>query len=141
MLVLSRKVGQELIIGDNIRITVNKISGNRVTIGISAPNDVRIVRGELEPHAPGSSGSAGEVLSVDGDALSDRLKVARQTRQRPVSPSPNSAASVDTTVPEHREPPAAKCPPLDPVKEAKGRLAPWTLDASQGADEVGRQAQ
>ncbi len=49
MLVLSRKVGQELVIGDNVRITVNRISGSRVTLGISAPADVRIVRGELEP--------------------------------------------------------------------------------------------
>ena len=49
MLVLSRKAGQDIYIGDNIRITVNKISGNRVTIGIAAPNDVRIIRGELEP--------------------------------------------------------------------------------------------
>ncbi len=49
MLVLSRKMGQELVIGDNIRITVSRIGGNRVTLGIVAPNDVRIVRGELEP--------------------------------------------------------------------------------------------
>ena len=49
MLVLSRKSGQELVIGDDIRITVNRVSGNRVTLGISAPNDVRIIRGELKP--------------------------------------------------------------------------------------------
>jgi carbon storage regulator len=48
MLVLSRKVGQELVIGDNIRITVNRVGGSRVTLGISAPGDVRVVRGELE---------------------------------------------------------------------------------------------
>jgi carbon storage regulator CsrA len=49
MLVLSRKPGQELVIGDNVRITVNRVSGNRVTLGISAPDEVRIVRGELDP--------------------------------------------------------------------------------------------
>lgn len=49
MLVLSRKVGQEIIVGDNIRITVNKVSGNRVTLGVEAPDHVRILRGELEP--------------------------------------------------------------------------------------------
>ena len=48
MLVLSRKAGQELVINGNIRITVNRISGNRVTLGISAPKNVRVVRGELE---------------------------------------------------------------------------------------------
>ena len=51
MLVLSRKVGQEIIIGDNVRITVTKVSGNRVTLGIEAPDHVRILRGELEPIA------------------------------------------------------------------------------------------
>lgn len=51
MLVLSRKAGEELIIADNIRIVVNRIAGNRVTIGIEAPGNVRIVRGELDPLA------------------------------------------------------------------------------------------
>jgi len=51
MLVLSRKVGQELVIGDSVRIIVNKISGNRVTLGVEAPHDVRVLRGELEPIA------------------------------------------------------------------------------------------
>jgi carbon storage regulator len=50
MLVLSRKVGEKLVIGDNITVTINRISGNRVTIGIEAPGSVKIVRGELERH-------------------------------------------------------------------------------------------
>ena len=49
MLVLSRKVGQEIVVGDSVTIVVNKISGNRVTLGIKAPQSVHIVRGELEP--------------------------------------------------------------------------------------------
>lgn len=48
MLVLSRKVGDSIRIGDNIEIVVNRISGNRVTIGVEAPKDVRILRGEVE---------------------------------------------------------------------------------------------
>jgi len=47
MLVLSRKVGERLVIGDNITVVINRIAGNRVTLGIEAPSDVRIVRGEL----------------------------------------------------------------------------------------------
>lgn len=49
MLVLSRKVGERIVIDDRITIVVNRISGNRVTIGIEAPDSVRIVRGELQP--------------------------------------------------------------------------------------------
>lgn len=48
MLVLSRKAGEKLMIGDDVVLTINRISGNRVAIGIEAPRDVRIVRGELE---------------------------------------------------------------------------------------------
>ena len=48
MLVLSRKVGEKIVIGDNITIVVNRISGNRVSIGVEAPEDLNIVRGELE---------------------------------------------------------------------------------------------
>lgn len=47
MLVLSRKEGEKLVIGDNITLVVSKISGNRVTLGIEAPAEVKIFRGEL----------------------------------------------------------------------------------------------
>ncbi|TWU42845.1 carbon storage regulator [Novipirellula artificiosorum] len=48
MLVLSRKEGEQLLIGENIVLTINRISANRVAIGIEAPKDIRIVRGELD---------------------------------------------------------------------------------------------
>lgn len=48
MLVLSRKVGEKLVIGDNITVVVSRVSGNRVTLAIEAPQEVRIVRGELK---------------------------------------------------------------------------------------------
>lgn len=48
MLVLSRKEGERLVIGDNITLVVSKIAGNRVTVGIEAPADVKIYRGELK---------------------------------------------------------------------------------------------
>ena len=47
MLVLSRKEGERISIGDNITLIVSKVCGNRVTIGIEAPRDVKVVRGEL----------------------------------------------------------------------------------------------
>jgi carbon storage regulator len=47
MLVLSRKAGDRIMIGDNITVVVNKVAGNRISLGIEAPPDVRIVRGEL----------------------------------------------------------------------------------------------
>ena len=48
MLILSRKVGESIAVGENITIVVNRIAGNRVALGIQAPSNVRVVRGELE---------------------------------------------------------------------------------------------
>ena len=47
MLVLSRKVDEQIIIGDQIRVTVVSIRGNQVRLGFEAPHDVSIFRKEL----------------------------------------------------------------------------------------------
>ena len=71
MLVLSRKIGEKLVIGDNITVVVSRVAGNRVTLGIEAPTDVRIVRGELKNNIDASGPSARTlgVFSSDEDAL------------------------------------------------------------------------
>lgn len=56
MLVLSRKVGESILIGNDIRVTFNRVAGNRVTVGVEAPQHVRIVRGELETTPRESAG-------------------------------------------------------------------------------------
>ena len=48
MLVLSRKVGERLWIGDGISITVVKITGGGVRIGVEAPPEMPVVREELK---------------------------------------------------------------------------------------------
>jgi carbon storage regulator len=47
MLVLSRRVGEEIIINDNIRLTVVAVKGDRVRLGIVAPRDVTVDRSEI----------------------------------------------------------------------------------------------
>lgn len=47
MLILSRKTGQSLIIGDDVEIKIVSIDGDNVKIGISAPKDVTVMRKEL----------------------------------------------------------------------------------------------
>jgi carbon storage regulator len=47
MLVLSRKEKQTILVGDDIEITICRVSGRRVSIGLSAPKNVDIRRGEI----------------------------------------------------------------------------------------------
>ena len=62
MLVLSRKVGEEIVIGDNIRVRVLAVQGNQIRLGFVAPREVSIQRLEL-------------------------LESGREIKQRPASPS------------------------------------------------------
>lgn len=52
MLVLGRKVGDEILIGDNIRLVVVAIRGKQVRLGLEAPQQVPIRRGEIENRCP-----------------------------------------------------------------------------------------
>ena len=47
MLILTRRVGESLMIGDNVNVTVLGIKGNQVRIGVNAPKDVAVHREEI----------------------------------------------------------------------------------------------
>jgi carbon storage regulator len=47
MLVLSRKTGEEIVIGGDVRVTVLEVRGNRVKLGFSGPREVPVHREEL----------------------------------------------------------------------------------------------
>jgi carbon storage regulator CsrA len=49
MLVLTRKMNEQIQIGDNITVSILRIKGNTVRVGIQAPRQVRVIRGELPP--------------------------------------------------------------------------------------------
>ena len=52
MLVLSRKVGEKILIGDNISVTVVRVSQGTVRLGVEAPDDLSIVREEIKDQQP-----------------------------------------------------------------------------------------
>ena len=51
MLVLTRKANEQILIGDDIKITLVRVRGDSVRVGIEAPREVRVVRGELADRA------------------------------------------------------------------------------------------
>jgi carbon storage regulator len=71
MLILSRKVGEKIVIGDGITVVVSRVSGDRVTLGLEAPPEVRILRGELSPFDKRSA-----------EPLSSPTVVGRHTERR-----------------------------------------------------------
>lgn len=50
MLVLSRRIGEEIVVGNDIRLTLVSVQGGRVKLGISAPSSISIRRAEIAPH-------------------------------------------------------------------------------------------
>jgi carbon storage regulator len=57
MLVLSRRIGEELLIDGNIRVTVVAVKGNQVRLGITAPSSVPVVRLELLAECSADAGA------------------------------------------------------------------------------------
>lgn len=66
MLILTRKSGQSFHIGDDIKITITEISGDKVRIGIDAPQALRVLREELcrtmESNRQAAGGASGAAL-------------------------------------------------------------------------------
>jgi carbon storage regulator CsrA len=86
MLVLTRKTEQKIQIGENITITVIRVKGQSVRIGIEAPTEVRVMRSEL---------TLGEERSMAGKPMTAMAAVARALapRQDPASPQPVTSST------------------------------------------------
>ena len=69
MLVLTRKVGEKITIGDDVTIVVSRISGTRVALAIEAPRNMKVLRGELQPFARAPDGAEGKERPVGSSAL------------------------------------------------------------------------
>ncbi|MBF0165253.1 MAG: carbon storage regulator CsrA [Magnetococcales bacterium] len=65
MLILTRRIGESLNIGDEIKITLLGIKGNQVRIGIDAPRDVEVHREEIYDKIKRETRKANTKMSID----------------------------------------------------------------------------
>lgn len=63
MLVLQRKTGESILIGDNIEVTVLAVEGSRVRLAVEAPRNISILRNELKVAAEENMAAAQDELS------------------------------------------------------------------------------
>ncbi|MEX1028740.1 MAG: carbon storage regulator CsrA [Paenibacillaceae bacterium] len=73
MLVLSRKKGESIMIGDDIELVVVEIKGDQVRLGVKAPKDVSIYRHEVF-HAISEANQEASLVSVKPDEVSKMFK-------------------------------------------------------------------
>jgi carbon storage regulator len=108
MLVLTRKPGEQLVIGHNIRVTIVSVGPGRVKIGIEAPPDVRIDRQEIHERILHEQEQATDVLAIVTGTQTD-------------GQSPTMVGSAGDTMQLHnrlteRVPPAPVAKPRPPRK-------------------------
>ncbi len=65
MLILTRRVGETLMVGDNVAITVLGVKGNQVRIGVNAPKDVAVHREEIFQRIQREKGLTGVAPQTD----------------------------------------------------------------------------
>ena len=69
MLVLSRKESEKIMLGDSIVLTIVRVSGDRVRLGIEAPSDMLILRKELDPSATGQD----EMSTIQNETIQKKV--------------------------------------------------------------------
>ncbi len=73
MLVLTRKLGETVLLGDDVEVTVVAVGPDGVRLGFVAPKDVRVMREELEPSGAPLASSPGERARSASAPFAQRL--------------------------------------------------------------------
>ena len=74
MLVLTRKLGESIVIGNNVRVTILEMQGKQIRLGIEAPSEISVHRGEIYERIETENRLAAEKVGTDLKGLSQALK-------------------------------------------------------------------
>lgn len=95
MLVLSRRVGERLLIGDDIVLTVIEVRSDGVRLGIDAPRSVRVHRAEVLEAVTAANVEASAVTDADAEALQRLVPRPPSAHGRAGTPLPEAASSAE----------------------------------------------
>jgi carbon storage regulator len=115
VLVLTRRAGESIVIGDEVRVVVLEVRGDTVRLGIDAPRSVQVHRAEVYAEVQAANAAAASSVE-DLDAVADRL----QRLARPVTPRRGDRPSRSTR-------PARPTPSAEPSNSTPAVPAPPTV--------------
>ena len=121
MLVLTRKLQQQIKIGEQITVTILRVKGQTVRVGIDAPRDVRVIRGEL----PREGEPAAEELTI----VETRLVISDDGEQSDASD--DAAAACDEQAEPSAKPNTAALPATSPLPSSPSPRCPAPLRLPQ----------
>lgn len=83
MLVLTRRLGETIVIGDNIVIKIVSIHGKQIRVGIEAPTEVSVYRGEIYERIKAENEAASDVSQDTLKQVADALKKPGEKKSPP----------------------------------------------------------
>ncbi len=89
MLVLSRKVNQSIMVGDNVRVVVVAVDRDQVKLGIEAPREIAVHRSEIYEEIQRSNRSAAAAGTPAGPAAPVVARASLQPRKKATKPLKN----------------------------------------------------
>ncbi len=120
MLVLTRKLQEKITIAGNITVTVLRVKGQTVRIGIEAPREIRVVRGEL-PMVAAEEDAKDEPVAASGKDESAAAAVAEESAMS--ASKPRARSRNDSHLPQRRKFDRYSQPPLKSAVTAAAALA------------------
>jgi len=80
MLVLSRKVGESIVIGEGITVTIVDVKGDTVRVGVDAPREVKVQRSEVLEQIARETAAAAEAAAAGASGEESVLSLLRRPR-------------------------------------------------------------
>jgi carbon storage regulator len=91
VLVLTRRAGESIVIGDEVRVVVLEVRGDTVRLGIEAPRSIQVHRAEVYAEVQAANAAAVN-RGADLESVTNRLqRIARPRPARPPTPRPPSS--------------------------------------------------